>query len=119
MQEHISESDYLEELLRGTGRTTRLLKNCLPNAIFVVGSEAIAKNIRDIATRHGRSDIHVMPYKFLLSGNVRGRKDVSEIVCDHFLRMTVDEWNQVYLLKGYFDSLTKKKIIKTLQNIFE
>lgn len=119
MQEHISESDYLEELLRGTGRTTSLLKKCLPNAIFLVGSEAMAKNIRSIAHNHGRYDIHIMSYKSLLSGNVTGREDVSEIVCDHFLRMTVDEWNQVYLLKRYFDSLTKKKIIKTLQNIFE
>lgn len=119
MEEHISEADYLEELLRGTGRTTQLLKNCLPKALFVVGCESIAKNIRNIAIQNGRPDIEVIPYKILLSKYIYGRTDISEIVCDHFLRMTTSEWDKLYRIKGYYNSLTSKKILNTLQNIFK
>lgn len=109
MKEHISESEYLEEILRGTGRTTRLLNNCLPNAIFVVASESIAKHIKNIAIQIGRTDIEILSYNTVLSNSIFGKNNVSEIVCDHFLKMTVDEWNQIYRLKAYYNYLTKNK----------
>lgn len=100
-QNLVSEYDYLEELLRGTGRTTKLLKNCLPNAMFVVGSNAIAKTIRDMAVKNNRPDVKVISYKSLLSNHEYRGSNISEVVCDHFLRMTVDEWNEIYRIKGF------------------
>lgn len=104
--EYISESDYLEKRLRGTGRTTKLLKNCRPNALFVVHSHRIAKNIQEMADAIGRSDIEVLWYERVLSNSVFGIK-YSEVVFDHFLMMTEKEWDEMYKIKELSNLLNR------------
>ena len=112
----ISENDYLDEMLKGTGRTTDLLKNCLPKAVFIVSSASNIDSVRLIANSINRNDINIISLESVKRGLLYGVTNISEIVCDHSIITNKETWDKIYCLKGYYSNKIKSKIVKIFKD---
>ena len=80
----------LEEGARGTGRTTRQIKDAPPGAIYVWCNNR-TEYPKMLALKLGRGDIEVVPPVWLVQGWV-GRT-LTGIVIDHAARLNDCEWH--------------------------
>jgi hypothetical protein len=78
---------------RGTGRTTKQLKEAPQGAVFLVRSYSMAQYTRRLALYLKRNDISVQPLQWLHSDSWLGRKHY--VIVDH--DVVPDEKEQHYL----------------------
>jgi hypothetical protein len=94
----VTEAEYLETKLRGTGRPTNLIKNSPKDCVFVVQSQDLATHFKKRVVELGRYDVMVLPY-WSVCRNLLGLKDISDIVFDHYLDVSQDRWDEMYELR--------------------
>lgn len=95
----MTEAEYLEDKLRGTGRTTNLIKNAPKDSIFVVATNFLKTRFQKIADSLDRADVKVLSSS-QVAEYLRGREGFSDIVFDHYLDIDYNKWQELYSLRG-------------------
>lgn len=95
---------------RGTGRTTKQIKEAPRNGIFV-WCNGYYRHAESLANALGRSDLQVKPLSWLLSGRWQGI-DPNRIVVDHYVTersLSPREWDEVLRFLDYARACARRK----------
>ena len=88
-----------KSIYRGTGRTTRQMKNIPYGGTFVVSNGAV-KLMQVMAAEIGRQDIDILPIRFFNGHRSRGKR-YSSLSVDHYAwdMSTADERDNIQLAR--------------------